>query len=107
MELEDTADSDRSLGLEATLVASLQTSLAKKFLAHVRQDDCGSFVIHDLEEHLLAVADLAGEFASTFGHADWGRLAGLWHDLEKYSSAFRSHIARGNNRVALMQRVGE
>ena len=42
------------------------------------------------------MADLAGEFASTFGHADWGRLAGLWHDLGKYSSAFQSYIARGS-----------
>lgn len=53
---------------------------AKRYLAHVRQDDDGSFVIHDLEEHLRAVADLEGQFASTFGHADWGQLAGLSHD---------------------------
>jgi CRISPR-associated endonuclease/helicase Cas3 len=62
----------------------------------VRQDDDGSFVIHDLQEHLRAVAELAGKFASTFGHSDWGRLAGLWHDLGKYSSAFQSYIARGS-----------
>ena len=68
----------------------------KRYLAHVRQDDDGTFVIHDLEDHLRAVADLAGEFASTFGYADWGRLAGIWHDLGKYSSAFQSYIARGS-----------
>jgi hypothetical protein len=33
----------------------------KQYLAHVRSDDDGSFVLHDLEEHLRAVADLAGE----------------------------------------------
>jgi CRISPR-associated endonuclease/helicase Cas3 len=60
----------------------------------VRQGEDGSFVIHDLEAHLRAVGDLAGEFASTFGHADWGRLAGIWHDLGKYSSAFQNYIAR-------------
>ena len=64
------------------------------YLAHVRRNDDGSFAIHHLEEHLRGVADLAGDFASSFGQAEWGRLAGLWHDLGKYSSAFQSYIAR-------------
>lgn len=58
-------------------------TVTKRYLAHVRRNEDGSFAIHDLEEHLRGVADLAGEFASSFGHADWGRLAGLWHDLGK------------------------
>jgi len=66
------------------------------YLAHVRRNDDGSFEIHHLEDHLRAVRDLAGEFASSFGHSDWGRLAGLWHDLGKYSSAFQSYIAHGS-----------
>lgn len=66
------------------------------YLAHVRRNDDGSFGIHELEEHLRAVGDLAGEFASSFGHSDWGRLAGLWHDLGKYSPAFQNYIARGS-----------
>ena len=40
---------------------------AKHYLAHVRRKEDGFFEIHHLEEHLRAVADLAGEFASTFG----------------------------------------
>ncbi len=64
------------------------------YLAHVRRNDDGSFAIHHLEDHLRAVADLAGDFASSFGQAEWGRLAGLWHDLGKYSAAFQSYIAR-------------
>lgn len=63
------------------------------YLAHVRRNEDGSFAIHDLEDHLRGVGDLAGEFASSFGHSDWGRLAGLWHDLGKYSSAFQNYIA--------------
>jgi CRISPR-associated endonuclease/helicase Cas3 len=51
------------------------------YLAHVRRNEDGSFAVHHLEEHLRAVGHLASEFASTFGHADWGHLAGLWHDL--------------------------
>ena len=68
----------------------------KHYLAHVRQTADGSFVIHDLEAHLRGVARLAEEFASAFDSADWGNLAGLWHDLGKYSSAFQNYIARGS-----------
>ncbi|MDF0667212.1 MAG: CRISPR-associated helicase Cas3' [Nitrospira sp.] len=66
------------------------------YLAHVRRNDDGSFAIHHLEDHLRAVGDLAGEFASSFGHADWGRLAGIWHDLGKYSAAFQNYIAHAS-----------
>jgi len=48
-----------------------------RYLAHVRQNDDGSFAIHELEEHLRAVGDLAGKFAAAFGHAEWGQLGGL------------------------------
>jgi hypothetical protein len=39
----------------------------KPSLAHVRRNDDGSFAIHELEEQLCVVGNLAGEFASTFG----------------------------------------
>jgi len=55
----------------------------RPYIAHVRQNEDGSFEVHHLEDHLRAVGNLAGEFASTFGYADWGRLAGIWHDLGK------------------------
>lgn len=84
---------NNSKGPNPTTIAPAPT---KGYLAHVRRKKDGSFEIHHLEEHLRAVGDLAGEFASTFGHADWGRLAGIWHDLGKYSSAFQSYIARGS-----------
>ena len=64
--------------------------------AHVRRNNDGSFEIHDLEDHLRAVADLAGEFAMAFGHAEWGQLAGLWHDLGKYFAAFQNPPVCGN-----------
>jgi len=60
-------------------LAMTSSAPAKHYLAHVRQNEDGSFEIHHLEDHLRAVGDLAGEFASTFGYADWGRLAGLSH----------------------------
>lgn len=61
-------------------------------LAHVRQRDDGSFEVHDLEEHLRNVAIGAEKFAENFGSQDWGFLAGLWHDLGKYSAEFQQRI---------------
>lgn len=82
--------------METSITNLTGVAPVKQYLAHVRQNEDGSFEIHDLEDHLRAVADLTGEFASTFGATDWASLAGLWHDLGKYSSAFQSHIAKGS-----------
>jgi len=45
-----------------------------------------------LDEHLSHVAEIAGDFAKWFGNDSYGRLAGLWHDLGKYSDAFQSYL---------------
>jgi CRISPR-associated endonuclease/helicase Cas3 len=45
-----------------------------------------------LEDHLQDVAKLAGKFADAFGAKEWGQLAGLWHDLGKYSSEFQEYL---------------
>ena len=47
-------------------------------IAHVREDENGQFVVHDLEDHLRGVAQLAEEFARDFGSADWAYIAGVW-----------------------------
>lgn len=62
------------------------------YLAHVRQEQDGSSHEHDLEQHLREVGRLAASFASSFGAADWARLAGLWHDLGKYRPGFQAYI---------------
>lgn len=62
------------------------------YLAHVRQNEGGEYVIHDLEDHLRGVAQLAEQFALDFGSADWAYVAGLWHDLGKYSKEFQRRI---------------
>jgi len=49
-----------------------------------------------LEEHLKNVAELAAEFARPFGGEKWARLAGLWHDLGKYSDAFQKKLFDAN-----------
>lgn len=45
-----------------------------------------------LEAHLRGVSERAARFASAFGSGEWGRLAGLWHDLGKYSGAFQEYL---------------
>ncbi len=47
---------------------------------------------HPLEEHLKGTADLAASFAAEFGCGEWGYLAGLWHDLGKYSEDFQNML---------------
>lgn len=63
-----------------------------KPLAHVRQLPDGKWVEHFLDEHLLAVAELAANFASTFNSQDWAQLSGLWHDLGKFREKFQQYI---------------
>lgn len=46
-------------------------------IAHVCEDGH----VHFLREHLENTANLAAAFAAEFGCREWGRLAGLWHDL--------------------------
>lgn len=68
------------------------TDKNQNLIAHVRQNKHGQFIIHEINEHLEAVAALASQQASKFGSADWAYLAGLWHDLGKYSQAFQHRI---------------
>ena len=61
-------------------------------LAHVRQDDKGKWHEHQLDEHLRGVARLADDFAADFDSGDWANIAGIWHDLGKYSTEFQRYI---------------
>ena len=57
-------------------------------IAHVAKDGrC-----HDLYDHLTGTARRAEEAARHFDSASWTELAGLWHDLGKYSKAFQDMI---------------
>ena len=65
---------------------------AGECIAHVRDDERGGFVVHELEDHLCDVAKLAGDFAQDFGGRDWAHVAGVWHDLGKYAIEFQRRI---------------
>jgi CRISPR-associated endonuclease/helicase Cas3 len=58
-------------------------------IAHRRSDDNAT---HDLEQHLRSAASLAGKFAEAWGALETAALAGLWHDLGKYSAEFQKMI---------------
>jgi len=71
-------------------------------IAHVAEDGR----IHGLEEHLRETAEMAAEFAAAFGCQEWGRLAGLWHDLGKYSDKFQRYIRSVNDPDAHVNKNG-
>lgn len=65
-----------------------------QYIAHVKQLPDGAWVEHALEDHLRDVGELAAGFAAEFSAEDWSRLAGVWHDLGKFSSEFQTYIRK-------------
>jgi CRISPR-associated endonuclease/helicase Cas3 len=62
-------------------------------IAHVTKDGRE----HGLREHLEGVAQMAREFASSFGAAELACNAGRWHDIGKYSKAFQERITKAKD----------
>lgn len=60
---------------------------------------------HKLEDHLRNTAALARKFAAPFRAGDWAYLAGLWHDLGKYSEEFRAYLLAENGFEAHIENV--
>lgn len=52
-----------------------------------------------LRSHLFAVAQLAARFARPFGMERAAHVAGLFHDLGKYSAAFQRRLSGSDERV--------
>lgn len=65
------------------------------YLAHVSEDQREQTVL----AHLEGTAGLAHHFAATFGAEEQGRLAGLAHDIGKYSDAFQKRLLQGGAKV--------
>ena len=70
-------------------VAKEQCVLA---VAHVKKSSDGIWQEHLLNDHLQKVSRLAAKFAYSFDAHEWAELAGLWHDLGKYSANFQDYI---------------
>lgn len=52
-----------------------------------------------LKSHLLAVADHAGSLGAPLGIANAARLAGLLHDVGKYTQSFQARLSGATDRV--------
>lgn len=60
----------------------------KNYIAHIREDGTEQ----TLKEHLQNVAKMAEEFAGGKEWKEWAYLAGMLHDIGKYSTAFQEYI---------------
>ncbi|NWF56088.1 MAG: CRISPR-associated endonuclease Cas3'' [Syntrophaceae bacterium] len=73
----------------------------KEFYAHSKEGKPRE-EWHRLEDHLKKVAEMAREFANKFQAGDWGYLAGLWHDLGKFSREFQEKVlAKGGEDASI------
>lgn len=67
----------------------------KKWLAHISDDGREQTVL----EHLTGTAKLCSAFSSPFCQPEIGALAGLMHDIGKYSAAFQRRIQGSSIKV--------
>lgn len=56
-----------------------------------------------LVQHLAEVAERAQAFAKAWGAHDWAQLAGIWHDLGKYSEEFQGYLRKVGGNEAVME----
>lgn len=66
-----------------------------EYYAHIAQDDRKQTVL----EHLVGTANLCTAFAAAFDAEEQGQLAGLSHDLGKYSAAFQRRLGGSTEHV--------
>lgn len=65
------------------------------YVSHVAEDGR----IEEVADHLREVAEMAAEFARPFGADSWAYLAGMAHDIGKYSAEFQNRILREGRKV--------
>ncbi|NLX07717.1 MAG: CRISPR-associated helicase Cas3' [Phycisphaerae bacterium] len=78
-----------------------------EFYAHSRENDSNLDHWQRLEDHLHGVASRSAPFAEAFSSGEWGRLAGLWHDIGKYSYEFQQRINASQGEDAHVEAAGK
>ena len=66
-----------------------------KYLAHINHEDERE---QKLIDHLQGTAKLSEYFAAAFDEGNFGRLAGLYHDIGKYSTEFQKYLTNGGGK---------
>lgn len=66
-----------------------------KYLAHINHDDGRK---QSLIDHLHGTAKKAKSFAAVFGEETFGEMAGLYHDIGKYSKEFQNYLKNGGGK---------
>lgn len=66
-----------------------------KFVSHISEDGR----IEAVADHLREVAETAADFARPFGAEKWAYLAGIAHDIGKYSTEFQNRILHEGHKV--------
>ena len=69
-----------------------------KYLAH-RKELNGDFIDQTVDGHLRETAVSAESFCQSMPWAKWAYMAGLWHDIGKYSDAFQRRIRGSKERA--------
>jgi CRISPR-associated endonuclease Cas3-HD len=96
------------------IAATASILLYPHFYAHSRQNPDGTPQPPEQWEplhtgtgagHLERVALRTSQFAAMFGAEDWGRLAGMWHDLGKYSAQFQDYLRQQNGFEAHLEQT--
>ena len=73
-------------------------SSEKEYPAHIRKDEStGNFIVQLVQEHCRNVAMLAEERVKKVGLGRTAYLAGLLHDMGKFTDDFRQYIVKAVN----------
>lgn len=79
-------------GISKASKGLLRSVLMRKWIAHI-SNECGNR-LQTVHEHLKNVAELASEYAGKIDLGCCGKLAGLLHDIGKYSDKFLAYMER-------------
>ena len=71
-----------------------------KYYAHKQGEDKKDWQL--LKDHLTAVAKMSRVFAERYGTGEMGYMAGILHDVGKYSKEFQEKL-EGKNKLAVGQ----